>query len=71
MQSKKLGVISLVYGVFVSLGVLIPNSMTGRMCFGICGLSLLIIGGILCYHYKKLMNESDAVQKIDAKLSVG
>jgi Na+/proline symporter len=71
MQSKKLGVISLVYGVFVSLGILIPNSMTGRMCFGICGFSLLIIGGILCYHYKKLMNESDAVQKIDAKLSVG
>ena len=49
MQTKVLGMLCLIYGGFISLlGLIIPNSFSGRMCFLFCG--FLIIGiGILLY----------------------
>ncbi|MDP4612084.1 MAG: hypothetical protein NWT02_12925 [Opitutales bacterium] len=48
MQAKVLGMLCLVYGGFISLlGMIIPNSFSGRMCFFFCGFLIIGIGGLL------------------------
>ncbi|MGC3990349.1 MAG: hypothetical protein QM796_11845 [Chthoniobacteraceae bacterium] len=44
---RLLGVLCLVYGAFVLLLTLIPNSIIGRLCFVFCGGSIFIAGLIL------------------------
>ena len=52
MQAKVLGMLCLVYGGFISLlGIIIPNPMTGRMCFFFCGFLIIAIGGLLYRAY--------------------
>ena len=46
-QYHTLGLLCLIYGGFVLLLTLIPNSSTGRLCFVFCGGSILTIGAIL------------------------
>jgi hypothetical protein len=43
----KLGLLCLIYGSFVLLLILIPNAMTGRLCFVFCGGAIFTIGAIL------------------------
>jgi|GEM_PF-114867 len=44
---RLLGVLCLVYGTFVLLLTLIPNSLIGRLCFVFCGGSIFLAGLIL------------------------
>jgi Na+/proline symporter len=44
-----LGVLCLVYGGFILLLTLIPNSFVGRMCFVFCGGALFTMGAILVW----------------------
>ena len=46
-QSSTIGWLCLVYGAFVTLLALIPNSIAGRLAFVGCGAFGLLIGGIL------------------------
>ena len=52
IQAKVLGMLCLVYGGFISLlGIIIPNPMTGRLCFFFCGFLIMAIGGLLYRAY--------------------
>lgn len=53
-QYHVLGLLSLVYGTFVLLLVLIPNTLTGRLCFLFCGGTVFIVGAILYRLSKRL-----------------
>jgi SSS family solute:Na+ symporter len=44
---RRLGALCLIYGAFVLLLVLIPNHLTGRLCFVFCGGAIFGMGGIL------------------------
>jgi SSS family solute:Na+ symporter len=44
---RLLGSLCLIYGTFILLLTLIPNSFTGRMCFVFCGGAIFGTGGIL------------------------
>ncbi len=44
---KLLGALCLVYGGFILLLMLIPNSLTGRLCFLFCGGAIFIAGALL------------------------
>jgi solute:Na+ symporter, SSS family len=48
-QAKTMGYLSLAYGVFIMLGIAIPNGMTGRMVFLCVGGAILMIGLLLLY----------------------
>lgn len=52
-QFKILGNMCLVYGSFLSLLILIPNDLTGRMCFAFIGGTMLTVGFIFKKKYKK------------------
>lgn len=52
-QFKILGNMCLVYGAFLSLMVLIPNDLTGRLCFVFIGGTMLIVGLVFKKKYKK------------------
>ena len=52
-QFMILGNMCLVYGTFLSLLVLIPNDLTGRLCFVFIGGIMLITGFIFKRKYKK------------------
>lgn len=52
-QLKILGLLCLVYGSFIILLVLIPNSLIGRMCFVFAGGVIAGIGGILYLQSRK------------------
>ncbi len=49
-----LGVLCMVYGGFILLLTLIPNSLGGRMCFVFCGGSLFTMGAILAWIGRRL-----------------
>lgn len=44
---RMLGMLFLIFGVFVTLLMLIPNSLQGRLCFAFCGGTILLTGMIL------------------------
>lgn len=52
-QFKILGYMCLVYGTFLSSLVLIPNDLTGRLCFVFIGGIMLTVGFIFKKKYKK------------------
>jgi Na+/proline symporter len=53
-QYRTLGLMSLVYGAFISLLVLIPNSPLGRLGMFACAGAMLAIGGLLFWKCKRL-----------------
>ncbi len=52
-QGRSLGALSLIYGGFIALLVLIPNPWTGRLAFLFCGGILILIGYALMKSGKK------------------
>jgi SSS family solute:Na+ symporter len=46
-QYRIIGMLCLVYGGFVLLLALIPNDLTGRICFVLCGSLVLAVGALL------------------------
>lgn len=52
VQSSTLGILCLIYGSFVGLLTLVPNSLTGRLAFLFCG-SLIGGVGLLLYRASK------------------
>ena len=46
-QRRLLGILSFIYGVFIMLGIFIPNNMIGRSTFLCCGGFIFIIGILL------------------------
>jgi SSS family transporter len=53
-QYRTLGLLSLIYGTFISLLVLIPNSPLGRLGMFTCAGMMLGVGGLLYWNYKRL-----------------
>lgn len=53
LQYKRLGILCLAYGGFTLLGILIPNPISGRICFAFCGGTIVITGAILWRLYLK------------------
>jgi solute:Na+ symporter, SSS family len=47
VQYQRLSVLCLAYGGFTLLGVLIPNPLSGRLCFAFCGGVIMAVGGWL------------------------
>jgi len=60
-QFKILGNMCLVYGTFLSALVLIPNELTGRLCFIFIGGIMLTVGFIFKGKYKKSKLESKGI----------
>jgi len=56
-QYRTLGLLSLVYGVFISLLLLIPNSPLGRLGMFTCAGTMLGVGGLLYWNYTRLMRK--------------
>jgi SSS family transporter len=52
-QARIMGTLSLVYGGFVGLGILIPNPMAGRLAIAFCAAVLLGVGGGLMSYSKR------------------
>lgn len=57
-QYRTLGLMSLIYGSFIFLLVLIPNSPGGRLGMFTCAGTLLGIGGLLYWSYKRLQTRN-------------
>jgi hypothetical protein len=57
-QASALSKLCLAYGVFISLLVLIPNPLAGRLSILFCGGTLLFIGWFLIVAPKKKKNSS-------------
>ncbi len=53
-QYRTLGLLSLTYGTFISLLVLIPNSPRGRLGMFACAGTMLGVGGLLYWNYRRL-----------------
>jgi hypothetical protein len=53
-QYRTLGLMCLIYGAFISLLVLIPNSPLGRLGMFTCAGTMLGIGGLLLWNYWRL-----------------
>ena len=53
-QYRTLGLMSLVYGAFISLLVFIPNSPLGRLGMFACAGTMLGVGGLLFWNYRRL-----------------
>jgi hypothetical protein len=47
VQARVMGMLCLLYGAFITLLVLIPNPLTGRLAFAFCGLVMFGIGWLL------------------------
>jgi Na+/proline symporter len=54
LQYRTLGMLSFIYGAFISLLVLIPNSPLGRLGMFACAGTMLGVGGLLFWNYKRL-----------------
>jgi SSS family solute:Na+ symporter len=52
-QYRTLGLMSLIYGAFISLLVLIPNSPLGRLGMFACAGAMLTVGGFLYWNFKR------------------
>jgi len=63
---RMIGGLCLVYGLFVLLLMLIPNSMQGRLCFLFCGGAIFGTGAILSIVAKRLRQDGadDAPQEV-------
>ena len=48
-----MGTLALVYCGFVSLGILIPNPLTGRLAIAFCALALILPGFLLLWRAKR------------------
>lgn len=57
LQYRTLGLLSLVYGAFISLLVFIPNSPLGRLGMFACAGTMLGVGGLLYGNYKRLQTK--------------
>jgi hypothetical protein len=57
-QYRTLGLMSLVYGAFISLLVLIPNSPLGRLGMFACAATMLTVGGILYWNSRRLKSKA-------------
>ena len=57
-QYRTLGLLSLVYGAFISLLGLIPNSSGGRLGMFACAGTMLGVGGLLCWNYRRLRSKA-------------
>jgi hypothetical protein len=53
-QYRTFGLMSLIYGAFISLLVLIPNSLAGRLGMFTCAGTMLVVGGLLFWNYRRL-----------------
>jgi len=53
-QSRIMGNLALVYGGFVSLGILIPNPWSGRLAIAFCAAVLLVAGFLMVRRAKRL-----------------
>jgi hypothetical protein len=53
-QYRTLGLMSLIYGAFISLLVLIPNSLLGRLGMFACSGTMLGVGGSLYWNSRRL-----------------
>jgi Na+/proline symporter len=47
VQARVMGMLCLLYGGFVTLLVLIPNPLTGRLAFAFCGMVMFAVGWML------------------------
>jgi SSS family solute:Na+ symporter len=61
------GKLSLAYGLFVALFVLIPNSLGGRLCYVAAGGSMCLIGGLLMRRYGRRSGDPAVPEKAGAK----
>ena len=59
-QASTVGWLCMIYGTIIMIGILIPNSLSGRMCFVFCGGSILGIGAILFCYSKKIDHKKDS-----------
>ncbi len=59
-QYHTLGLMSLVYGAFISLLVLIPNSRLGRLGMFACAGSMLSVGALLYWNSRRLRRQAAA-----------
>ena len=59
-QYRMLGLMSLIYGAFISLLILIPNSPLGRLGMFACAGTMLGVGGFLYCNYRRLQAKSEA-----------
>jgi SSS family transporter len=57
-QGKLLGTLAGVYGTFILLLSLIPNPVSGRIAFVLCGLALMGVGALLYFSYQKAAKEN-------------
>jgi hypothetical protein len=53
-QYRTLGTMALIYGGFISLLVLIPNSPLGRLGMFTCAGTMLTVGGLLLWNHKRM-----------------
>jgi hypothetical protein len=53
-QYRTLGLMSLIYGAFILLLVLIPNSPLGRLGMFACAGTMLGVGGLLYWNSRRL-----------------
>jgi len=56
-QYRTLGLMCLIYGGFMFLLVLIPNSLGGRLGMAFCAASIFTVGGLLYRNYKHLQTK--------------
>ena len=54
-QCRLLGLLCLIYGAFITLLVLIPNPMRGRLALLACGGMVLAVGGLLYWNSRRLL----------------
>jgi Na+/proline symporter len=57
---KLLGALCMVYGAFILLCLLIPNTATGRLCFIFCGGIIFAVGAVLFRIGKKMSRHAGA-----------
>ncbi len=61
MQYRIIGILTMVYGGIILLGMLIPNGMTGRMCFLFVGGVITFIGLLLYSTYLRKKKQKSQV----------
>jgi SSS family solute:Na+ symporter len=66
---RMLGALCLIYGAFVLLLVLIPNHLTGRLCFVFCGGTIFGMGAILTFIARRAERRLAASPEIPPTLS--
>ena len=55
MQYRMLGLLSLAYGAVTLLGILIPNGLSGRLCFLFIGGVAVLVGFLLYSNYRRIL----------------